>query len=105
MKKLTLTIALIIGIATCTFAQEYEGNRGLFGRGERQGSAWDWDIWSLGLFEDFDEMDREGGDEAGLVLPGEHGNPDDADAPLGTGIAVLTALGAAYLVSKRRREE
>ena len=104
MKKLALTIALIIGIATCTFAQEYEGNRGLFGRGEKQGSAWDWDIWSLGLFEDFDEMDREG-DEAGLVLPGEHGLTDDTDAPLGTGIAVLTALGAAYLVNKRRREE
>jgi hypothetical protein len=27
------------------------------------------------------------------------------DTPLGTGIAVLTALGAAYLVGKRRKED
>ena len=37
-------------------------------------------------------------------LPG-HGGNDNADAPLGSGIALLTALGAAYLVGKKRREE
>ena len=32
--------------------------------------------------------------------------PQDADqVPMGTGIAVLAALGGAYLVAKKRREE
>ena len=39
-----------------------------------------------------------------LILPG-FGETDDQDAaPLGTGIAVLSALGAAYLVGKKRKE-
>ena len=37
-------------------------------------------------------------------LPG-HDESGNQDAPLGTGIAVLTALGAAYLIGKRRKED
>lgn len=36
------------------------------------------------------------------VLP-SHGETGNQDAPLGTGIAVLTTLGVAYLVGKRRK--
>ena len=37
---------------------------------------------------------------------GVFGNRQDADqVPMGTGIAVLAALGGAYLVAKKRREE
>lgn len=40
------------------------------------------------------------------ALPGHNLQTDqDADAPLGSGIAVLAILGGAYLVGKRRREE
>ena len=46
--------------------------------------------------------DTKGG--LGPNLPG-HGGSSNADAPLGSGIAMLTVLGAAYLVGKKRREE
>jgi LPXTG-motif cell wall-anchored protein len=38
------------------------------------------------------------------MLP-SHGETGNQDAPIGTGIAVLAALGGAYLVAKKRREE
>ena len=38
-----------------------------------------------------------------LNLPSIHGAEDDQDAPLGSGIAVLTVLGGAYLIGKRRK--
>ncbi len=38
------------------------------------------------------------------LLP-QHGQDTNQPAPLGSGIALLAALGGAYLVGKRRREE
>ena len=38
------------------------------------------------------------------ILP-SHGQQADQPAPLGSGIAVLLGLGAAYMVAKKRREE
>ena len=43
--------------------------------------------------------------EDNIALPGYHGLENDYGAPLGSGIAVLMGLGAAYLVGKRRKEE
>ena len=91
MKKLILTIAIVLGMGMTSFAQiepevyEQQGG-GLFGRGL-----------------DFELF---GADESLLKLP-EFGEEDDvdADAPLGGGIAVLMGLGAAYLVGKRRKED
>ena len=81
MKKLALTIAIVLGLSMTTFA---EGG-GLFQRGgEAEG----------GMYRDITPG-----------LPGSHGETGNQDAPLGTGIAVLTALGAAYLVGKKRNEE
>ncbi len=83
MKKLVLTLAIVLGLGMTTFA---EGG-GLFLRG--------------------DEPEKEGvnGTRGGFPgVPG-HGGTGNADAPLGTGVAVLTALGAAYLVGKRRKED
>ena len=42
-----------------------------------------------------------------LSLPGNHGEEGDqnGETPLGSGIALLAGLGAAYLVAKRRKEE
>ena len=41
-----------------------------------------------------------------LTLPDQHGMLDDQSAaPLGSGLLVLTALGAGYAVARRKREE
>jgi hypothetical protein len=34
-----------------------------------------------------------------------HNTNGNMDAPLGSGVAVLLGLGAAYMVAKKRREE
>ena len=90
MKKLIMTIAIVLGLGMSTFAQEAEvvEERGLFGKG---GMA------KNGLFDDF------------LSLMNEEtyttDQNQDANGPLGSGIAVLMGLGAAYMVAKKRREE
>ena len=82
MKKLIMTIAIVLGLSMTTFAD----GGGLFQRGA--------DNTEMG------QGNREGG------LPGMpgHGGTGNANAPLGTGILVLTAIGAAYLIGKKRRE-
>ena len=82
MKKLALTLAIVLGLGMTSFADPNGG--GMFQRGEGE---------RLGF--------RDGGTPA---LPG-HGQSGNQPAPLGSGIAVLTALGAAYLVGKRRKED
>ena len=37
-----------------------------------------------------------------MALPG-HGSNDDQQAPLGSGMLVLTALGAGYAIARRKR--
>ena len=91
MKKLLLTIAILLGMGMGTYAQDYMGEveyeeRGLFGLGKHIGTD---------RYED-DPL---------LGLPNEFGSTTDEDAPLGSGIAVLAGLGAAYLVGKKCREE
>jgi hypothetical protein len=134
MKKLIVTIAIVLGLGMTTFAQEaFTGADGVaesglfslgtsfFGNGE------------LGLFSpDYYDYEEEyeaynnypqnyvdnglfgmGGGSLfsrtdgtlGLMLPTEHGLTTDETAPLGSGIAVLMGLGAAYLVGKRRKED
>ena len=79
MKKLALTIAIVLGLSMTTFAD----GGGLFQRG----------------------TDPERGMNRDLPgVPG-HGGEGNQDAPLGTGIAVLTAFGAAYLIGKKRNED
>ncbi len=80
MKKLALTIAIVLGIGLTSFADPNGG--GMFGRGSESNSR------ESELFTP--------------ILP-QHGQNTNQAAPLGTGIAVLTALGAAYLVGKRRK--
>ena len=89
MKKLIMTIAIVLGMGMSTFAQEVEvyEEKGLFGMGK-------------GIFRGGD-----GQEDPLLNLPG-FGEEEDVDAtPLGSGIAVLMGLGAAYLVGKRRKED
>ena len=84
MKKLALTIAIVLGLGLTTFADPNGG--GMFGRGAEP------------------ENNREGELFNSPALP-SHGQTGNQNAPLGTGIAIMTALGAAYLVGKRRKEE
>ena len=94
MKKLVLTIAIVLGLTVATYAQG-----GLFRRGSDAGKSPD-----------------AGYSFTNTAKPGESGNPmlpnhntdtegTDQPAPLGSGIAVLVGLGAAYLVGKKRNEE
>ena len=82
MKKIALTLAIVLGLGLTTFADPNGG--GLFMRGEEEQGN-----------------NRDGGTPA-LPIHGQSGNQN---APLGTGIVLLTTLGAAYLVGKKRREE
>jgi len=89
MKKTILTIAIVLGLGLTSFADPNGG--GMFQRctsdKEYYGSGW-----------------RDGETPLLPALP-QHGSNENANAPLGTGVALLTALGAAYLVGKKRREE
>jgi hypothetical protein len=132
MKKLALTIAIALGLGMTTFAQEaFTGadgvaESGLFSLGTSFFSNTD-DLSLFSEYYDYDEEDMAyiiqqqnyvdngffgmGGGTLFtrttpvLTLPSGHGATDDTNAPLGSGIAVLMGLGAAYLVGKRRKED
>ena len=87
MKKLVLTIAIVLGLSMTTFANNDGG--GLFQRGEATPE-------SNATFSN-------GNDNPLLPNHGETGN-QDANTPLGSGIAVLIGLGAVYLAGKKRKE-
>ena len=95
MKKLALTIAIILGMGLTTFAQDDAfGGGGLFQRGDTPHYDFyaDWaDLgWTrtTGLFN----------------LPGQHGLETDAQAPLGSGLLLLVGFGAAYALKKKREK-
>ena len=94
MKKLALTIAILLGLSLTTFA-----DGGLFSRGNNAkngGSGYTY-------FNGTKQTDRDGDTP---ILPYHNlATNQDANAPVGSGIAVLAVLGGAYLVGKKRREE
>ena len=95
MKKLTLTIAIILGMATTTFAD----GGGLFNRGNNaRNGASGYSYFSTDGLSDIRT------DEPTPLLP-MHGLDDNQAAPRGSGIVALMSLGAAYMVAKKRREE
>jgi hypothetical protein len=84
MKKIALTIAIVLGITIGAFAQE----GGLFGLGKNREST---DL-------------REGENNNSLLnLPNAHGETNDQGAPLGSGALLLIGFGAAYALKKRRK--
>lgn len=96
MKKLALTIAIILGISVGAIAQD---KGGLMGRGDLGNDHSNWSAnWAT------DQNLRDGNSNFALLLPYLHGS-DTNESPLGTGIALLAALGGAYLVAKKRKEE
>jgi hypothetical protein len=86
MKKLALTIAVVLGLGLTTFANTNDG--GLFQRGASEPAS----------------MEIFGNRDVTPLLP-IHGEPGNGDAPLGSGVAVLLGLGAAYMVAKKRKED
>ena len=134
MKKLIVTIAIVLGMGVTSFAQgEYYGSvnptedngffnlgKGFFNNGDDMPllpeiseygeedfafSNYSQDNGENGLFGMGALYDRGNRNGSPLVLPGTHDSDQDQDGPLGSGIAVLMGLGAAYLVGKRRKEE
>ena len=89
MKKLALTIAIVLGLGMTSFADPNNGG-GLFQRGEavenNNGTIY-------------------GSNRDGFPILPNHGSDTNEPAPVGSGIAVLTVLGAAYLVGKRKHED
>ncbi len=89
MKKLSLVLAIVLGMGAMAFAQDISAETyeeaGLFGKGNS-------------IFRSTDEVP---------MIDFDHGEEDDqdADAPLGSGIAVLLSLGGAYLTLKRKEEK
>ena len=91
MKKIITTMAIILGLSLSTFA---DPTGGLFNRGNNMANGG-------GGSSYFNSGTRNSGvDTPALPSHGESGNQD---APLDSGIALLTALGVAYLVGKKRR--
>ena len=90
MKKLALTIAIVLGLGLTTFADPNQG--GLFKRG-------------ADINDEYSELGMNRNGDAPLLPNHGLSTNQDGELPLGTGIAVLAALGGAYLVAKKRREE
>jgi len=91
MKKLTITLAILLGLSLTTFA-----DGGLFQRGYNAKNGQSGYIY-------FNAKDAVREDVATPLLP-PHGSDDNEPAPLGSGIAVLALLGAGYAVAKKRKE-
>ena len=91
MKKLAMTLAIVLGLGLTSFADPSDG--GMFQRGyvttERDAST----IYGIREVRTIQPQ-----------LP-NHNQQGNQEAPLGSGIALLLGLGGAYLVGKKRREE
>lgn len=81
MKKVLLSVALVLALGLGANAQ----NDNFFN---------DWEDLSNGYDRDIEY----------LILPNEHGLLDNQGAPLGSGLLILTALGAGYALRKKNEE-
>ena len=132
MKKLIVTIVIVLGMGMTLTAQidenMYETTGGLFGLGQAfyenandemflpYGYAEEEtfvpetysgmnDNGNAGLFGLGTTLGGNRNGNAPMIVPTLGLYQDQDGAPLGSSIAVLTALGAAYLVAKRRKED
>ena len=94
MKKTIITLTIILGMTMTSFA-----DGGLFQRGYNAKNGFS----GYTYFGATEMGDR----TTAPLMPGlpAHGENTNQPAPVGSGIAVLLGLGAAYLVGKKRREE
>ncbi|MBR4837997.1 MAG: hypothetical protein IK004_06125 [Bacteroidales bacterium] len=90
MKKILFAVLIVLTLGFGAMAQ-HRGNDNLFTDWSDVGNGLDkWDDFGNGL--------RDPG------LPGGHGG-GDTPAPLGSGLVVLTMLGAGYAWKKQKREK
>ena len=130
MKKLALTIAIVLGMGMSLTAQidenMYETKGGLFGLGQSIFTNTDEEMFlPYGYAEEetfvpemYSGMDDNGGlfglgnnglysgnNRGGLLeLPSTHGTDQDSNAPLGSGILLLAGMGAAYLLKNKKKD-
>ena len=99
MKAIVLTMTMALVMIAGNLKAQYDENK--FGIQPWYGES------SLLNKEGASMRDGEGetGSSSLLSLPTSHGSNSDFESPLGSGIAVLLGLGAAYLVAKKRNEE
>ena len=88
MKKILFAIAFVLTMSFCANAQRNDG------------------FFKVNDVEEFDYRNGAGaGNEYGFSLPAAHGYDYDTNAPLGTGLLILTALGAGYMARKSKRQQ
>ena len=86
MKRIALTLAIVLGISIGAMAQ----GGGLFGKGPQR--------------ESIDYYDNYGTRDGMLGLPSSHGSTNDVDGvPLGSGALLLIGFGAAYALKRRKK--
>ena len=80
MKKIFITIAILMTMGLCANAQ-------------------------FDAFVTWDDNELERYDDNGVIfnLPAMHGNAFDDQAPLGCGLLILTALGVGYAVKRNKK--
>ena len=83
MKKILITFAIIMTMALNANAQS--------------------DGFFSNYYDGFDYDRMNDPNEIGLVMPGSNiGTNTNESAPLGSGLLILTALGAGYMIKKNR---
>lgn len=94
MKKLAITIAIVLVFGLSSFAQK----GGIFQRGSNVFQRGDMDRDEMPLFGSSGYADNND-------IPNfpSHGSNDNMDAPLGGGTLLLVGLGSVYLLAKRRK--
>ena len=98
MKKQIMTIALVLVLGMTAFAQQAGG--GLFNRGEIGHSSYDRNSPSYSPFF----LPEHGGIFNGDSDVDPGGDSNDPPAPLGGGALLLVGFGAAYAMTKRKKE-
>ena len=97
MKAIVLTMTMALVMVTGNLKAQYD---------EDKYGIQPWFGGSSLLNKESEPMRPEDDPAPILSLPSIHGgNSDASGVPLGSGIAVLVGLGAAYLIGKKRNEE
>ena len=102
MKKLVLSIAIVLAMSLGAYAQRGSGmfQYGMVSDEEFYGAG-----YGLSLDNDFGL--RNGGTGGSLIMPTlpGHGESGNQNAPLGGGALLLIGFGAAYALKKRKAED
>lgn len=82
MKKILFTIAILMTMA--------------FGTNAQSDAFFKWNNADNETYRDIDK-------DIGFALPTAHGCEYDSEAPVGSGLLILTALGAGYAIKRRKK--